>query len=107
MAASLTSVDEVMQLAGVHHITISPQLLAELAATSMPADGWKGQSLFGRDVQHPSSPAVVPREEAEWRMAFTLSDSGKSEGKIVQAINIFADMQDRLEGMVKAFQCRS
>ncbi|KAB5578146.1 hypothetical protein GE09DRAFT_1088664 [Coniochaeta sp. 2T2.1] len=103
MAASLTSVDEVMQLTGVHHITISPQLLAELAATPVPAGGWKGQSLFGSDVKHPP-PVTVPTEESEWRMAFTRSKAGKSEGKIVQAINIFADMQDRLEGMVREFQ---
>ncbi|OAA73680.1 transaldolase [Cordyceps fumosorosea ARSEF 2679] len=43
LAASLTSVEEVMQLAGVHHITVSPPLLRELAST--PADLWQSYCL--------------------------------------------------------------
>jgi transaldolase len=103
LAASLTSIDEVMQLAGVHHITISPPLLAELAAT--PAEGWKDQNFTGRELNFASQ--AVPLDESAWRMAFTRSKAGKNEGKIVQAINIFADMQDRLENMVRTFQARA
>lgn len=104
LAASLTSTEEVMQLAGVHHITISPPLLAELAATTT-AEGWKAPDLFGRKLTHASR--AVPLDESAWRMAFTRSKAGKNEGKIVQAINIFADMQDQLEDMVGRFQARA
>ncbi|KAH8906408.1 aldolase [Coniochaeta sp. PMI_546] len=103
LAASLTSIEEVMQLAGVHHITISPPLLAELAATA--ADGWKDQNTFGREPNY--TPQAVPFDESAWRMAFTRSKAGKNEGKIVQAINIFADMQDQLENMARKFQARA
>jgi len=103
LAASLTSIDEIMQLAGVHHITISPPLLAELAAT--PAEVWKDPNLFGRTLNYASQ--AVPLDESSWRMAFTRSKAGKDEGKIIQAINIFADMQDELENMARKFQARA
>lgn len=75
LAASLTSIEEVMQLAGVHHITISPPLLAELAATT--ADGWKNQGVLGRELNHASE--AIPLDESAWRMAFTRSKAGKNE----------------------------
>ncbi|KAK4149933.1 hypothetical protein C8A00DRAFT_37464 [Chaetomidium leptoderma] len=127
LAASLTSVEQVMQLAGIHHITVSPPLLAELAAT--PAAGWAGAAVIGREavVSNASTPinsdlgsadselesklgaesgsrleGAVLEDEGLWRMAFTRAGGGGSEVKLVQAINIFADMQDRLEDMARA-----
>jgi hypothetical protein len=44
---------------------------------------------------------AVVRDESLWRMAFTRADGGASETKLVQAINIFADVQDQLEEMVR------
>ncbi|KAK3305635.1 uncharacterized protein B0T15DRAFT_397241 [Chaetomium strumarium] len=120
MAASLTSIDEVMQLAGLHHITVSPVLLAELAAT--PAAGWAGRASIGQVVKTAVGAAgggpaagtaqlgaenraavldTLVKDESLWRMAFTRSDGGRSETKLVQAINIFADVQDKLEEMVR------
>lgn len=92
-----------MQLAGVHHITLSPPLLAELAATT--ADDWEDQIVSGRELNYASQ--AVPLDESAWRMAFTRSKAGRNEWKIVQAINIFADMQDQLEDMVRKFQARA
>lgn len=103
LAASLTSIEEVMQLAGVHHITVSPPLLAQLAATT--AEGWKNQNVFSQDYSDPFG--AVPLAQSSWRMAFTRSKAGKNEGKLIQAINIFADMQDQLEDMVRDFQARA
>jgi transaldolase len=113
LAASLTTVEEVMQLAGVHHITVSPPLLTELAATQ--ADGWHGRDLVGRvlskaEAAHADMLAgvqAVLRDESAWRMAFTRSKAGENERKIIQAINIFADMQDGLEDMAREFQSRA
>ena len=107
LPASLTSIEEVMQLAGAHHITVSPPLLAELAATS--AEDWEGRGVVGQTlknapVQLPAASKLldeVIKDEAVWRLAFTRSNNGRSEGKIIQAINIFSDMQDQLEAMVR------
>ncbi|KAK4464317.1 hypothetical protein QBC42DRAFT_263515 [Cladorrhinum samala] len=105
MPASLTSIEEVMQLAGLRHITVSPPLLAQLAAT--PAAGWTAASVgLANKVsdldlmladKHRAKMAELSRDEASWRMAVTRSEGGRNETKLVQAINIFADMQDRLE----------
>lgn len=122
-----------MQLAGLRHITVSPPLLAELAAT--PAAGWTGTVGQAVNVASPPAPAavapntadvatpIVPAaggaalpvlgpqiraqleallgDESLWRIAFTRSDGGRSETKLVQAINIFADVQDKLEELVR------
>jgi transaldolase len=101
LPASLTSIQEVMMLAGAHHITISPPLLKKLAET--PANPWEGNtgSVFAKDAGH----EVAYREddfrgivddEGAWRLAFTRSGQGKMEEKLIQAINIFSDKQDGL-----------
>ncbi|KAK0725242.1 hypothetical protein B0H67DRAFT_531366 [Lasiosphaeris hirsuta] len=121
MPASLTSIGEVMQLAGVDRITVSPPLLVELAAT--PAAGWPGAvgqaitaSTSGNgDLHHDTEPSRhdpskdpyeriegVLEDEAQWRVAFTRSDGGKSEVKLIQALNIFCDRQDALEMLAES-----
>lgn len=106
--ASLTSIDEVMALAGVKFIALTPPLLAELAA--VPAAGWSGVGTVGQALKMITSASIVEsdtiwdavlHDEGLWRMAVTRSDGGKSECKIVQAVNIFCDMQDGLEAMVR------
>lgn len=92
-------------LAGVDHITIAPLLLAELAAT--PVEGYKGEigSVIKAAEQADAISNVVYKpflkDEGAWRLAFSRSERGRSEGKIIQAINIFLEMQEGLEGMVK------
>ncbi|KAI0881376.1 transaldolase [Annulohypoxylon maeteangense] len=101
LPASLTSIQEVMKLAGVHHITVAPHLLTKLAET--PADSWEGEvgSIFkGKKEEVLGDYGDIVENESVWRLAFTRSQDGKSEGKIIQAINIFSDKQDALEGLV-------
>jgi transaldolase len=105
LAASLTSVDEVMQLAGIQHVTISPNLLHGLVSTELSA--WNGK-LGEYFAQGPANKSwetkdynALVKDESSWRMAFTRSGFGSSEGKIIQAINYFADFQDKLEELVK------
>ncbi|RYP82589.1 hypothetical protein DL770_005554 [Monosporascus sp. CRB-9-2] len=105
LPASLTSVEEVMRLAGAHHITVAPPLLRKLAET--PANPWEGDtgSVFSRD--HGADEEVfgdygcIVEDEGAWRLAFTRSQGGRAEGKIVQAINIFCEKQEGLEGLAR------
>ena len=105
LAASLTSLEEVMQLAGIQHITISTNLLHELA--SRDASSWSG-GLGEYFAEGPSYKSWETRkyadliiDESSWKLAFTRSKFGSSEGKIIQAINYFADFQEKLEELVK------
>ncbi|KAH8193924.1 hypothetical protein TruAng_011912 [Truncatella angustata] len=103
LPASLTSIEEVMMLAGAHHITISPPLLIKLAET--PANLWGGDtgSVFAKINQKPFSDySLILKDEGAWRLAFTRSEDGRSEGKNIQAINIFCEKQDGLEGLARA-----
>lgn len=100
-----------MQLAGIHHITIPPGLLAELA--SKPAASWAGSSVQKRHAAGTASAVAPPapevrrvleavvNDEALWRMAFTRAEDGRCEAKLAQALSIFANMQERLEEMVR------
>ncbi|KAI9641932.1 hypothetical protein NHQ30_009801 [Ciborinia camelliae] len=102
LPASLTHIDEIMMLAGVDHITIAPSLLRELAAT--PAEGYNVKSLFDRGNKEEDVSQILQfgDNESEWRMAFTRSGKGEGERKLSQAINIFCDMQTKLEAMLEA-----
>ena len=108
MPASLTSVAECLQVSGAHHITISPPLLAALAATPAPAISSTSAPLFfdqvvqGEEVGDEKLMADV-REEAKYRIRYTRLRDGKAEKKLVDAINIFADCQDSTEGLVKRY----
>lgn len=41
--------------------------------------------------------ASILQDESAWKLAFTRSGFGTSEGKIIQAINYFSDFQEKLE----------
>ncbi|KAM0466730.1 hypothetical protein ACHAPV_000236 [Trichoderma viride] len=101
LAASLTSVEEVLQLAGVHHVTISPALLNELSrldATAAKSDlGEYFAVTQPPENLDPTKYSTILENESSWRLAFTRSGFGTSEGKIIQAINYFSDFQEKLE----------
>ncbi|KUJ23345.1 transaldolase [Mollisia scopiformis] len=99
LPASLTLTDEIMVLAGVHHITIAPGLLKELAAA--PASSLSVTSLFDEATTKALPFVSYKDSEAAYRIAFTRSGNGEGERKLGQAINIFCDMQDKLEVMMK------
>lgn len=115
LPASLTSIEDVMVLAGADHITVAPPLLELLASTL--AEGWRGcelGSVFKNEDAPSSGSADERNDEAKagdldrvvsnysaWRLAFARSDGGHSEGKLSQAISIFADMQEKLEEIAR------
>lgn len=107
MPASLTSVTECLQVSGAHHITISPPLLAALAATPVPASSTSAPLFFDRVVQGEGvgDEALMQdvRDEAKYRIRYTRLKDGKAEKKLVDAINIFADCQDGSEELVKRY----
>jgi transaldolase len=80
LPASLTSTDEIMALAGVDHITISPGLLQQLVET--PASEETKASLFDGEIDIP--PMLSFTNEPEYRIAFTLSGKGEGERKLTQ-----------------------
>lgn len=111
MAASFVTVEEVMQLAGVRNLTVSPGLLEVLAGTKV--EGWTGATvgMVGRwvggeggwDEGRVREVERVVREgdEGGWRMAFMRAEGGRAEGKLVQALNLFVGVQEGLEEVVR------
>ncbi|KAM0459986.1 hypothetical protein ACHAO4_002113 [Trichoderma viride] len=107
LAASLTSVEEVLQLAGVHHVTISPVLLNELSRLDATA-AKSGLGEYFAVTQPPENLdatkySTILENESSWRLAFTRSGFGTSEGKIIQAINYFSDFQEKLEEIAGSY----
>lgn len=77
-----------MQLAGVHHITIAPALLRELAATpaSATTPAAQAHSLYDdRSLAHAPVPPKLSyaADEAGYRIAVTRAGKGREEGKLV------------------------
>ncbi|KAL1970896.1 hypothetical protein VTN77DRAFT_2730 [Rasamsonia byssochlamydoides] len=101
MPASLTSTEEIFSLAGVDHITISPPLLEQLA---QPGSVPTTQSLFDRDLSTVEVPSKVSyvNDPSAYRLALSKEQKGAGEEKLTQAINIFCEMQDKLEALVKS-----
>lgn len=101
-----------MDLAGADAITISPRILEWLAKDEY-VEMWRGKvkawaSLFDDEVtdQERQKEQEVWRdlEEVEvqekYRMMVTRRNGGRQEEKLVQAINIFADFQAKLEALM-------
>lgn len=92
MPASLTSINEIMLLAGVDHITIAPDLLRELASTEIEGSTTDWPSLFDEvktsSAQIPPPLAFVENEEG-FRMALTRDKQGINEGKLTQVGSCF------------------
>lgn len=84
LPASLTSVDEIMKLKGVDHITISEGLLRQLIQGK--ADQWQEKSLFEEEVNGKEVGELMKwgDDEKGWRMAFTRSGNGEGERKLSQ-----------------------
>ncbi|KAL7939277.1 hypothetical protein V8C35DRAFT_286211 [Trichoderma chlorosporum] len=107
LAASLTSVEEVLQLAGVNHITISPILLHALSRRGVSSATKKLGQYFADEPAAKSLESKrytdILRDESAWKLAFTRSGFGTSAGKIIQAINYFSDFQEKLEELARRY----
>ncbi|PYH92225.1 transaldolase [Aspergillus ellipticus CBS 707.79] len=103
LPASLTSVNEIYQLAGVQHITIAPGLLEELGK-ELGGKGTGVESLINilpaAALPEKEKPSFID-DEAGYRLAFRRDARGESAGKLTQAVNIFCDMQDKLVQLFK------
>jgi transaldolase len=104
MPASLTSVEECLKVSGAHHITISPPLLAALAATPAPSSA--SPLFFDEAVDEAEGDEALMelvKDEAKYRIEYTRLKNGAAEKKIVDSINIFADCQDAIEELVRRY----
>ncbi|KAL1867049.1 hypothetical protein Plec18167_008840 [Paecilomyces lecythidis] len=106
LPASLTSTEEIFALKGVDHITISPGLLEQLAkpgsVPSTPSLIDKTGSAVDPLADFTYFKTSYLNDPATYRLEFTRDRKGASEEKLTQAINIFCDMQDKLELLVHA-----
>ena len=87
LAASLTSVEDVMALVGARHMTIAPPLLRELSSTE--ASGYDSKTLNVFEVlkaRHDQPPALISfaDDEAAFRTAFKQNDNGNNQTKMTQ-----------------------
>lgn len=107
MPASLTSVEECLKVSGAHHITISPPLLASLASTPASATSSTTPHFFDEVVENENKADAELLEavtgEQTYRIRYTRCKNGAAEKKLVDAINIFADFQDKIEEVVERY----
>jgi len=90
MGASFRNVDEILQLAGCDYLTISPALLAELAAT----DGELQRRLDPEQARNMEIDKVVLNEpDFRWQ----LNEDAMATEKLAEGIRLFAEDTIRLE----------
>lgn len=88
LPASFTSINEVMLLAGVDHITVAPKLLRELASAEVDTSNSSNlPSLF--DEVEIGTDQIPPRlsyadDEDAFRMAMTRDANGANAVKLIQ-----------------------
>ncbi|RDL36539.1 uncharacterized protein BP5553_05891 [Venustampulla echinocandica] len=105
LAASLTSVYEIMALAGVNHITVAPVLAQELAAA--PVTSLDLKSIFDfREFKGPLRwlPRSLPRfadDHNAFLSSNTLKLANEGQSRLANAIEIFRGFQDKLTHMMK------
>lgn len=111
MPASLTSAEEVLALAGrADRITVAPKLLRELAGTEADehafeaaARRWgkvKGEGEGWVDDDDERVEEILQNQDL-WDEAMRKSRDGDDERKLVDAIAIFCEAQERLIAMVE------
>jgi transaldolase len=94
MGASFRNVGQITALAGCDLLTISPDLLAQLAATEAPL----AKALDAQAAQAMDLPAVQ-YDEASFR--FALNEDAMATEKLAEGIRAFVADTVKLEGMMK------
>ena len=94
MGASFRNVGQIVALAGCDLLTISPELLAHLAATEVPL----GQALDAAAAQAMDLPAVR-YDEASFRLA--LNEDAMATEKLAEGIRAFCADAVKLEELMK------
>ena len=93
MAASFRSLDQIRELAGIDEVTIAPQFLADLAASTLPLEP---KLSVERARQH--RPEVLERPKLgsaeEWK---ELIGDGMAADKLKEGVALFARDADRLD----------
>ena len=94
MGASFRNVGQITALAGCDLLTISPELLAQLAVTDAPLE----QALNAQAAQAMDLPAVV-YDEASFRLA--LNEDAMATEKLAEGIRAFCVDAVKLEDLMK------
>ncbi|KAJ5963608.1 Aldolase-type TIM barrel [Penicillium vulpinum] len=98
------NLDELIMLAGVDALTISPKFLRLLAATERSREEVESMSLFARTANATEAvnyPSYID-SESQYRVHFAASEGGKAQFKTAQAIALFCDAQTAAELYVKS-----
>ena len=103
LPASLTSIDEVMALSGVHHITISPVLLRQLSEPVETGRSWPSviHARTGSSVQSKDYVSFKDNEAA-FRIAFSRREAGEGEWKLIQVSSSLQVPSTEHQGIVTA-----
>lgn len=103
LAASLTSVEEVMSLSGIRGITISPPLLQQLASQPPSPQRTILSTTTRNATRSDMNLETIVKDEAMWSNAFKKSGNGECFRKLEQAVQYFCEFQNKLEELVSPY----
>ena len=84
LVAALKSIEEVMVVSGVQHMTLAPPLLRDLHETSKSSSLNMNSSLMDEECRLPLDLGGFSKDEASYRMRFTRSNEGRIEQRLIQ-----------------------
>jgi transaldolase len=97
MGASFRNTGEILELAGCDLLTISPELLGQLAAMQTPVT----RKL---DADAASGAAIAPAAYDEPKFRYALNHDAMATEKLAEGIRAFAADTEKLEGIIGAAQ---
>ncbi|KAJ5608180.1 Aldolase-type TIM barrel [Penicillium hordei] len=93
------NLDELIMLAGIDALTITPKVLKVLAATERLQEEVESMSLFAKTTMTTEVVKYLSYidSESQYRVHFAASEDGKAQFKTAQAISLFCDAQTAAE----------
>jgi transaldolase len=98
LAASFIAPPEVLRLSGLKHLTLSPPLLRQLAETPYAAGEVDTVVTALQGVPKDEGPV----SEAEWHLELLGEGGEKGAEKLLDALKIFSEEQEKLEELCQA-----
>ncbi|KAF8509973.1 transaldolase [Gautieria morchelliformis] len=98
LPASLVSTEEVLRLAGVHHITISPALLSDLSMTKVSGDF---SAPYDAELARQTNPQKLTFLNDEKSFKRALAADTEATRKLEEAIQWFLKFEISMEGIMR------
>jgi transaldolase len=102
LPASFRAVEDIFPLIGTPHMSIQPTIISELLNKTFPTDSGYEPPFSPKSVSTVWTPQVLSFVNDEAGYKLTINRKESVSRKIMEAINVFFEFEQKLEAIVKA-----